>query len=127
MGTRYRFPAPAGPARRGSGAEPGASWTAAGRRRPSPPPRCPRADAHAERFVATVRREVIDRLLIISGHHLRTVQNRYAADYPRRRPHRALHLAPPRPDYPIAEPGSTSVRRRPVLGGLIDEHEHATA
>ncbi|MEU4765632.1 hypothetical protein AB0H12_20490 [Actinosynnema sp. NPDC023794] len=42
-------------------------------------------------------------------------------------PHRALQLAPPRPDHPIAEPGRTSIRRRPVLGGLINEHEPATA
>ncbi|WP_447007253.1 integrase core domain-containing protein [Saccharothrix isguenensis] len=91
------------------------------------PPRCPRANAHAERFVGTVRREVTDRLLIINEHHLRVVLNRYANHYNHRRPHRAQQLAPPRPDQPIAEPGCTSIRRRPVLGGLINEYEPTAA
>ncbi|MCE6996210.1 integrase core domain-containing protein [Saccharothrix sp. S26] len=91
------------------------------------PPRCPRANAHAERFVGTVRREATDRLLIINEHHLRAVLDRYAAHYNHRRPHRALQLAPPQPDRPIAEPDYASIRRRPVLGGLINEYEPAAA
>jgi putative transposase len=91
------------------------------------PPRCPRANCYAERFVGTVRREVTDRLLIINEHHLRTVLNRYAAHYNHRRPHQALQLTPPRPDQPIAEPGYTSIHRRPVLGGLINEYEPTAA
>ncbi|GAB3007821.1 hypothetical protein GCM10027184_76790 [Saccharothrix stipae] len=66
------------------------------------PPRCPRANAYTEQFVGTVRREPIDRLLIIDEHHLRAVLNRYATHYNHRRPHQALHLAPPRPDHPTA-------------------------
>jgi putative transposase len=91
------------------------------------PPRCPRANAHAERFVGTVRREATDRLLIINEHHLRAALQRYAHYYNHRRPHQALQLAPPQSDHPIAEPGCTSIRRRPVLGGLINEYEHASA
>jgi putative transposase len=91
------------------------------------PPRCPPANAHAERFVGTIRREATDRLLIINEHHLPTVLNRSAAHYNHRRPHRALQLSPPRPDHPIAKPGRTSKRRRPVLGGLINEYEPAAA
>jgi transposase InsO family protein len=91
------------------------------------PPRCPQANAHAERFVQTVRREATDRLLIINEHHLRTVLDRYAAHYNHRRPHQALQLAPPRPDRPPVAPNCTSIRRRPVLGGLINEYEHAAA
>ncbi|ONI87993.1 transposase [Saccharothrix sp. ALI-22-I] len=91
------------------------------------PPGCPRANAYAERFVGTVRREVTDRLLIINERHLRVVLDRYAAHYNHRRPHRALQLAPPRPDRPITEPGCTSIRRQPVLGGLINEYEPAAA
>ncbi|MEV1120258.1 integrase core domain-containing protein [Actinosynnema sp. NPDC049800] len=91
------------------------------------PPRCPRANAHAERFVGTVRREVTDRLLITNEHHLRTVLQHYAAHYNHRRSHQALQLAPPQPDHPPAKPDHTSIRRRPVLGGLINEYEPTAA
>jgi len=91
------------------------------------PPQCPRANAYAERFVGTVRREVTDRLLILNEHHLRSVLDQYTAHYNHRRPHQALQLTPPRPDHPIAEPGCTSIRRRPVLGGLINEYEPTAA
>ncbi|MFT7840723.1 integrase core domain-containing protein [Saccharothrix sp. BKS2] len=91
------------------------------------PPRCLRANAHAERFIGTARREATDRLLIINEHHLRSVLGRYATHYNHRRPHQALQLAPPRPDRPIAEADYTAIRRRPVLGGLINEYEPVAA
>ncbi|MEU4745588.1 integrase core domain-containing protein [Actinosynnema sp. NPDC023658] len=91
------------------------------------PPRCPQANTYAERCIGTVRREVADRLLIINHHHSRAVLDRYAAHYNHRRPHRALQLLPPRPDQPIPEPGHISIRRRPVLGGLINEYEPIAA
>ncbi|WP_211269296.1 integrase core domain-containing protein [Saccharothrix syringae] len=91
------------------------------------PTRCPRANAYVERFVSTVRREATDRLLILNEHHLRAVLDRYATHYNHRRPHQALQLTPPRPDQPIAEPGCTSIRRQPVLGGLINEYEPTAA
>ncbi|MEU4742404.1 hypothetical protein AB0G02_18330 [Actinosynnema sp. NPDC023658] len=46
--------------------------------------------------------------------------------YNHRRPHQALQLTPPRPDRPIAQP-DTSIRRRPVLDGLINEYEPTAA
>ncbi|WP_461122805.1 integrase core domain-containing protein [Saccharothrix stipae] len=58
------------------------------------PPRCPRANCYAERFVGTVRGEATDRLLVINEHHLKSVLNRCAAHYNHRRPHRA-HEVPP--------------------------------
>ncbi|ONI91952.1 transposase [Saccharothrix sp. ALI-22-I] len=91
------------------------------------PPRCPRANCYAERFVGAVRREATDRLLIINEHHLRAVLDRYVTHYNHRRPHRALQLAPPRPDHPVPQPAHTSIRRRPVLGGLINEYEPTAA
>jgi transposase InsO family protein len=66
------------------------------------PPRSPRANAYAERFVLTARQEVTDRILIFGERHLRTILNEYAARYNGRRPHRSLQLRPPRPDHPIA-------------------------
>ncbi|WP_238412669.1 integrase core domain-containing protein [Saccharothrix deserti] len=91
------------------------------------PPRCPRADCHAERFVGTIRREVTDRLLIVNERHLRSVLDRYVSHYNHRRPHQARQLTPPRPDRPIPQSSRTSVRRQPILGGLINEYEPAAA
>jgi putative transposase len=89
------------------------------------PPRSPRANAYAERFVLSIRTEVTDRMLIFGERHLRTVLAEYAQHYNRRRPHRALHLQPPRPDYPIADITTDRIKRRSVLGGLIHEYEPA--
>ncbi|MFG2025218.1 integrase core domain-containing protein [Streptomyces sp. NPDC048825] len=50
------------------------------------PPRCPQANAYAERFVRTVRSEVTDRMLIFNRRHLRYVLDEYAQHYNGRRP-----------------------------------------
>ena len=89
------------------------------------PPRCPRANCFAERFVLTVRTEVTDRMLIFGERHLRQVLAAYADHYNERRPHRALQLRPPRPEAPVPEPVYGSIRRRPVLGGLINDYAPA--
>ena len=87
------------------------------------PPRSPRANAYAERFVLTARTEVTDRMLIFGERHLRIVMAEYARHYNGRRPHRALRLQPPRPDHPVADLSQERVKRRPVLGGLLNEYE----
>ena len=89
------------------------------------PPRCLRANCFAERFVLTVRTEVTDRMLIFGERHLRRVLAAYAAHYNGRRPHRSLTSRPPRPDAPVPEPIRGKIRRRPILGGLINEYEAA--
>ena len=89
------------------------------------PPRSPRANAYAERFVLTARTEVTDRMLIFSERHLRIVMAEYARHYNGRRPHRALQLQPPRPDHPVADLSQERIKRRPVLGGLLNEYERA--
>ena len=61
------------------------------------PPRCPRANCFAERFVLTARTELTDRILIFGERHLRTVLARYGTHYNGRRPHRALQLRPAAP------------------------------
>ncbi|MEV0084562.1 integrase core domain-containing protein [Saccharopolyspora sp. NPDC050642] len=87
------------------------------------PPRCPRANCFAERFVRTVRAELTDRLLIFGERHLRAVLMEYIRHYNGRRPHRARELRPPRPSYPVADLDSERIKHRPVLGGLINEYE----
>ena len=89
------------------------------------PPRCPRANCFAERLVLTVRTELTDRILIFGEQHLRSVLTAYAAHYNTRRPHRALQLRPPRPEGLVPEPVYGRIRRRPILGGLINEYEPA--
>jgi putative transposase len=92
------------------------------------PVRAPRANAVAERFVGTIRRECLDRLLIANRRHLQHVLHEFIDHYNCHRPHRALGLAPPEP-RPPTRPAPTSpaapVRRHDRLGGLI--HEYAVA
>jgi len=87
------------------------------------PPRSPRANAYAERFVLTARTEVTDRMLIFGERHLRLVLAGYAAHYNGRRPHRSRELRPPLPDHPVADLSQERIKRRPVLGGLLNEYE----
>ncbi len=93
---------------------------------PRTPVRAPRANAYAERWVGTVRREVLDRLLIFGCRQLRSVLAEYADHYNLHRPHRALGQVPP------LEPGESAVvvpagrvMRRDRLGGLIHEYVQA--
>jgi transposase InsO family protein len=89
------------------------------------PPRSPRANAYAERFVLTARTELTDRILIFGQRHLRTVLAQYETRYNGRRPHRSRHLRPPRPDHPLADLSHERIKRRPILGGLINEYGRA--
>jgi putative transposase len=89
------------------------------------PPRCPRANAFAERFVRTVRTELTDRLLIVGERHLRYVLTAYARHYNGQRPHRSRQLRPPRPDQPIPAQPAPRITRRTVLGGLLNEYQPA--
>ena len=89
------------------------------------PPRSPRANACAERFVLTARTEVTDQILIFGERHLRSILARDEAHYNGRRPHRSRQLRPPRPNHPIARPSRERIKRRPALGGLINEYEPA--
>jgi hypothetical protein len=75
--------------------------------------------------VLTARTEVTDRMLIFGERHLRAVLAKYEAHYNGRRPHPSRQLRPPRPDHPVAELSKERIRRRPVLGGLINEYERA--
>jgi putative transposase len=73
----------------------------------------------------TVRTELTDRMLIFGGWHLRRALAVYAAHYNARRPHRALQLRPPRQEAPVPEPVDGRIRRRPLLGELINDYAQA--
>ncbi len=89
------------------------------------PPRCPRANCFAERFVLTVRTELTDRILIFGERHLRTVLTQFGAHYNGRRPHERYNFSHHAPIFPPRTLTSQRIRRRPVLGGLINEYERA--
>jgi len=92
------------------------------------PVRSPKANAFAERFVRTVRGELLDLTLICGRRHLDHMLRRYAEHYNARRPHRGLELHAPAgvadrefvPDVP-------RVRRVDILGGLICEYQPVAA
>jgi transposase InsO family protein len=89
------------------------------------PIQAPNANAHAERWVRTLRADCLDRILILGRRHLEHVLRVYRRHYNEHRPHRALDLFPPngRDPTPLLEPNR--LERRDLLGGLIHEYEAA--
>ena len=102
-----------------------AVFTADGIRILASPPQAPRANATCERVIGTLRRELLDRLLIVNEHHLRQVLTEYLLHYNTARPHRGLgQLAPAQahtrpPEINLAE---YPIRRKQILGGLTHEY-----
>jgi len=90
------------------------------------PTRAPNANASAERWVGTLRRECLDRILIINRRHLEHVLRLYTAHYNRHRPHRSLSLQPPdeHPAGAIPVP-ARRIHRHALLGGLVNEYKAA--
>jgi putative transposase len=90
----------------------------------------PRMNAICERLAGTLRREVLDRTLILGQGHLRAVLAGYQEHYNTARPHQGIgqripdtkHHAPP---VAAAGPETWRIRRKPVLSGLINESERA--
>jgi len=91
------------------------------------PIRAPRANAFAERFVRTVRRECLDHVLIYGRRHLERVLKACLVHYVEERPHPGLDLAVPAGDRTPKVRGITRTHfeRRDVLGGLIHEYRWA--
>jgi putative transposase len=92
------------------------------------PVRAPRAKAHAERWVGSLRRECLDRLLILGRHHLEQVVRAYIKHHNEHRPHRSLEQRPPLAKPPPATPPLPSnIGRRDRLGGLVHEYHTIAA
>ncbi|MFF3879198.1 integrase core domain-containing protein [Streptomyces sp. NPDC001978] len=85
-------------------------------------PQAPKMNAHAERFIRSVRAECTDRMLIYNEPHARHVLAQYAAHHNRGRPHRALQLRAPADDPDVIPFPAQHIRRHDVLGGLIHEY-----
>ena len=83
----------------------------------------PRMNAIAERWIGGCRREILDRTLIWNKAHLRRILRQYETHHNRHRPHRSLDSAAPL--KPLPEPVDLEqhrVRRRPRVGGMINEY-----
>jgi putative transposase len=93
------------------------------------PPGAPRANAICERMIGTLRRELLDRLLIVNERHLRRILTVYLHHFNTARPHRtleqlALAQADTQPPH-VINLADYQVRRRPVLDGLTSEYQIA--
>jgi len=87
------------------------------------PPRTPRANSIAERWVASARREALDWLLVLNEGHLRRILKEYVEHYNRARPHRSLELRPPTGDPPLGDRDAQVVVRTMRVGCIYPPAE----
>ena len=88
--------------------------------------RAPRANAICERVIGTIRRECLDRMLILGRRHLEAVLAEYVERHDAHRPHRSLSQRPPvtsdATPPTIGDVDAARLRRADSLGGLIHEY-----
>lgn len=91
------------------------------------PPQAPKANAHCERVIGTLRREVLDHILIITTAHAHHVLTEYTRHYNPHRPHQARNQQPPETSPPLtmSDLSRPRIRRTNILGGLIHEYHQA--
>ena len=90
----------------------------------------PRMNAICERLVGTLRRELLDRVLILGEQHLHAVLAEYQAHYNTARPHQGIAQRVPDderdgPCTTVTDIDNHQIRRKPILNGLINEYTHA--
>jgi hypothetical protein len=82
-----------------------------------------------ERVIGTLRRELLDQILILGERHLVLVLREYVIHYDRHRPHQSGQQRPPdietQPVHDVAD--LRAVRRKPVVAGVINEYHHASS
>ena len=89
------------------------------------PPRSPKGNAYAERWVSTIPRECLDRMQIFNERQLVHMLAEYENHYNTHRPHRSLKQLPPIADVDVGSDGTGAVERTEILGGLTSEYRHA--
>ena len=87
-------------------------------------------NAICERFVGTLRRELLDRVLILGEAHLRIILTEYQAHYNTARPHQGIAQRVPDGEHDsgrlaVSDLDRERIYRKPVLGGLINEYSRA--
>jgi hypothetical protein len=85
----------------------------------------PRANAHAERWIGSCRRECLDWILVVNQRHLQAVLDVYCGHYNDQRPHRSRNLRPPASRRDPVATRAGELQRRARLGGLISEYYRA--
>ncbi len=80
-------------------------------------PRSPWQNAYAERFVGTMRREVLDDLIVLGERHLLRAVREYVAYYNEDRPHMSLGADAPNPRS-VEPPRCGKIVALPRVGGL---------
>ena len=90
------------------------------------PPRAPQANAFAERWIRTLRHELLDRTIIWNERQLRVLLDDYIAHYNTHRPHRSLNQTAPDDFDDIVAIGPVQpIRRHTTCGGLVNEYRTA--
>jgi putative transposase len=91
------------------------------------PPAAPWANAVCERMISALRRELLDRILVVNERHLSRSLASYLNHFNTARPHRTLaQLAPTQAETqppPVINLADYEVRRRPILDGLTSEYQ----
>jgi putative transposase len=92
--------------------------------------RAPRMNAICERLVGTLRRELLDRVLILGEGHLRAVLAEYQVHYNTARPHQGIAQRVPDGEHDgshltVTDLDRERIHRKPVLSGLINEYTRA--
>jgi putative transposase len=87
-------------------------------------------NAICERLIGTLRRELLDRVLILGERHLRSVLAEYQVHYNTARPHQGIAQRVPDTErdgghLTVADLDRGLILRKPVLGGLINEYSRA--
>jgi putative transposase len=98
---------------------------AAGARVIATPLMAPRANAHAERWIGSCRRECLDRMLVVNQRHLDEILREYCAHYNHERPHRSRNLMAPASRGDPQLPAAGRLLKTSRLGGLINEYRRS--
>jgi putative transposase len=90
------------------------------------PNRAPRANAIMQRWISSLRQELLDRTLVPNARHLRRVLTKYEHHFTTHQPHRSLHQATPLRALPQPDTTEIKIIRRDRLGGTIHEYTQAS-